>query len=84
MLGNAGAVKKVGSLLKIVHDKYSKDEDAREDALKEVEEAAMGNKELMPFVGKVQEDLNPLNVLGLLQNVIPEVKRTKGGGRERW
>lgn len=73
-----GPVKKCG-LLKIVHEKYrpstTKQLPPQEvrDFQRVVQEAAEGNKELLPFIGKAQENLNPLRVLQLFERIPDEV-----------
>lgn len=63
--------------MKIVHDKYAKDVDLREEIVSTLQDSVEYNKELKPFVNRVQDDLNPLRVLELFQNITKEV-RDKG------
>ncbi len=73
-----GPVKKCG-LLKIVHEKYrpstTKQKPPKEvrDFRSVIQEAAELNKELMPFIAKAQENLNPLRVLQLFERIPDEV-----------
>lgn len=75
-----GPVKKCG-LLKIVHEKYrpstTKQLPPQEvrDFQRVIQEAADGNKDLMPFIAKAQENLNPLRVLQLFERIPDEVCR---------
>lgn len=77
---------KKSGLLKIIHEKY-RPVTARQKASQEVrdfqrmiQEVAEENKELLPFVNKAQETLNPLKVLQLFVRIPDEVR-----GREwRW
>ncbi len=60
--------------MKVVHDKYAKDVDLREEVAHQFDQAVEYNKDLKPFVGRVQDDLNPLRVLWLFQNITSEVR----------
>ena len=69
----SGPVKKAGAALKIVHDKYKSDIDAKEDAIAQLEEATKHNKELLAVAHRVDDALDPIKVLKLLKNMLPEV-----------
>eukprot|EP00897_Mesotaenium_endlicherianum_P003119 jgi/Mesen1/2835/ME000174S02093 len=64
-----GQVKKAGSTLKIIHDKYAKDWELREEKLGQLEEAVAANKELRAHVARVQDDINPIRVLELFEKM---------------
>jgi DNA-directed RNA polymerase III subunit RPC1 len=83
-------VKRAGSALKIVHDKYSKNNallvrsqhaavclrclpcPAQETFMTEFDEAVKHNEALRSNLTKVQEDLNPIRVLGLFERISKE------------
>lgn len=67
-----GAVKRAGSLLKIVHDKYVKNATLMESFLQEFDEAVKHNDALRAHFGKAQEDLNPVRVLSLFEAILKE------------
>lgn len=67
-----GQVKKAGTSLKIVHEKYAKDPDLREQVMAEFRDAAEANKELRTHLPRISDDLNPLRVLELLARMRPE------------
>eukprot|EP00232_Nephroselmis_pyriformis_P008411 CAMPEP_0182876754 /NCGR_PEP_ID=MMETSP0034_2-20130328/14327_1 /TAXON_ID=156128 /ORGANISM="Nephroselmis pyriformis, Strain CCMP717" /LENGTH=1384 /DNA_ID=CAMNT_0025009559 /DNA_START=143 /DNA_END=4294 /DNA_ORIENTATION=- len=69
---NQGVVKKAGSTLKIVHDKYAKNPPLMEAFQKEFDEAVKHNEGLRANLGKVQDDLNPIRVLGLFERILQE------------
>ena len=64
-----GTVKKAAYALKIVHEKYSKNKELMQSFALEFEEALKYNDAIRPCLSKVQDDLNPIKVLGILQNV---------------
>ena len=64
-----GVTKRAGQTLKIVHEKYSKNQSLLEDFMKEFETALKYNEQLRASLPKVQDDLNPIRVLGLLQRI---------------
>ena len=64
-----GVTKRAGQTLKIVHEKYSKNQSLLEDFMKEFEAALKYNEQLRASLPKVQDDLNPIRVLGLLQRI---------------
>eukprot|EP00898_Chlorokybus_atmophyticus_P005611 jgi/Chlat1/6050/Chrsp4S06335 len=67
-----GVVKKAGSTLKIVHDKYAKDRIHMGRFAEDAQEAIEHNSELANHINKVQDDLNPIKVLGLLEGISDE------------
>jgi DNA-directed RNA polymerase III subunit RPC1 len=85
-----GPVKKCG-LLKVLHEKFKPPTSRRQPssetlAFKQsLEEVAEQNKELLPHIGKAQENLNPLRVLNLFKNIpdedIPLVGMSAENGR---
>lgn len=74
-----GTVKKCG-LLKILHEKYPSARGKQKSTMESREfqslltEAAQGNKEMLPHLGKAQEILNPLRVLYLFKCIPDEVR----------
>lgn len=73
-----GPVKKCG-LLKIVHE-FNRPSTTKQlppqqvrDFQRTIQEAADANKELLPFISKAQENLNPLKVLQLFERIPDEV-----------
>ena len=66
-----GVVKRAGQSLKIVHEKYSKNPDLMEAYMGEFEEAVKHNEQLRANLGRVQDDLNPIRVLGILKKISP-------------
>lgn len=68
----AGSVKRAGSLLKIIHDKYSKNPTLLGSFLQEFDEAVKHNEALRAHFGKAQEDLNPIRVLSLFEAILKE------------
>ena len=66
-----GVVKRAGASLKIVHEKYSKNPDLMEQYMGEFEEAVKHNEQLRANLGRVQDDLNPIRVLGILKKISP-------------
>ena len=64
-----GVTKRAGQTLKIVHEKYSKNPALLEEFMKEFETALKYNEQLRASLPKVQDDLNPIRVLGILQRV---------------
>jgi DNA-directed RNA polymerase III subunit RPC1 len=69
-----GVVKKASQTLKIMHDKYAKDISIKEDFQVEFGEASKHNKELKAHLNKVQDDLNPIRILGLFERILDEVR----------
>lgn len=69
-----GVVKKASQTLKIMHDKYAKDISIKEDFQAEFGEASKHNKELKAHLNKVQDDLNPIRILGLFERILDEVR----------
>lgn len=67
-----GVVKKATSSLKIVHEKYSKNEALMQQFMGEFEEAVKTNDALKQNLNKVQDDLNPKRVLELFERIKPE------------
>eukprot|EP00850_Spirogloea_muscicola_P023482 SM000360S13676 [mRNA] locus=s360:20430:29808:- [translate_table: standard] len=67
-----GVVKKAGSTLKIIHDKYQKNYELKERVISQFAEAGTYNKDLQAHVHHVQDDLNPVRVLGLLERMTEE------------
>eukprot|EP00850_Spirogloea_muscicola_P020239 SM000210S06753 [mRNA] locus=s210:232591:242196:- [translate_table: standard] len=67
-----GVVKKAGSTLKIIHDKYQKNYELKERVMSQFAEAGTFNKDLQAHVHHVQDDLNPVRVLGLLERMTEE------------
>lgn len=67
-----GIVKRVGSSLKVLHEKYAKNPDVLEAFVAEFDEAAKHNDALRPNLSKVAEDLNPIRVLGLFERISQE------------
>ncbi|KAJ7520459.1 hypothetical protein O6H91_19G006700 [Diphasiastrum complanatum] len=67
-----GVVKKLGSTLKIIHDKYAKEPVHRDEMIGQFEEALKFNKELKTYINRLQEDLNPIKVLGLFEDMTEE------------
>lgn len=70
---SAGVVKKATQTLKIMHDKYAKDVSIKEDFQEEFQEPAKHNRELKTHLNKVQDDLNPIRILGLFERIPDEV-----------
>lgn len=88
----AGVVKRAGSALKIVHDKYSKNTAllvrtllqavahtmrcltacSQDVFMTEFDEAVKHNEALRSNLTKVQEDLNPIRVLGIFERISKE------------
>mgnify|MGYP001292403833 CR=1 FL=1 len=66
-----GVVKRAGASLKIVHEKYSKNPDLMEQYMGEFEEAVKHNEQLRANLGRVQDDLSPIRVLGILKKISP-------------
>ena len=66
-----GVVKRAGQSLKIVHEKYSKNPDLMEAYMGEFEEAVKHNEQLRANLSRVQDDLNPIRVLGILKKISP-------------
>ena len=66
-----GVVKRAGASLKIVHEKYSKNADLMEQYVGEFEEAVKHNDQLRANLGRIQDDLNPIRVLGILKKIAP-------------
>ena len=64
-------VKRAGQSLKIVHEKYSKNPNLMESYMGEFEEAVKHNEQLRANLGRVQDDLNPIRVLGILKKISP-------------
>ena len=64
-----GSVKRAGQTLKIVHEKYSKNPALLEEFMKEFETALKYNESLRASLPRVQDDLNPIRVLGLMQRI---------------
>jgi len=64
-----GVTKRAGQTLKIVHEKYSKNPKLLEEFMKEFETALKYNEQLRASLPKVQDDLNPIRVLGILQRI---------------
>jgi len=64
-----GAVKRAGQTLKIVHEKYSKNPALLEEFMKEFETALKYNESLRASLPRVQDDLNPIRVLGIMQRI---------------
>lgn len=68
-----GTVKKIGYTLKISHEKYSKaPADIRNEYLLQFDEAAKHNKELKPYLNRIQDDLNPVRVFYLFEKITDE------------
>ncbi|XP_024535104.1 DNA-directed RNA polymerase III subunit 1 [Selaginella moellendorffii] len=67
-----GVVKKLGSTLKIIHDKYAKNYEAFEEMAHKFDDAVKVNKEMKGYMKNIQEDLTPLKVLGLFEKIIGE------------
>ncbi|OZJ06503.1 hypothetical protein BZG36_00634 [Bifiguratus adelaidae] len=68
-----GFVKKVAAL-KIVHEKWRAKKAAsdRQEFLRTFDAAAQAIPDIKPHLSKAQDDLNPLKVLKLFQNITPE------------
>jgi len=64
-----GVTKRAGQTLKIVHEKYSKNPKLLEEFMKEFETALKYNEQLRTSLPRVQDDLNPIRVLGILQRI---------------
>jgi DNA-directed RNA polymerase III subunit RPC1 len=85
-----GPVKKCG-LLKVLHEKHRPPSSRQPPSSESVAlrgallEAAGQNRELLPHIGKAQENLNPLRVLSLFQSIpdedIPLVGMSSENGR---
>ncbi|CAI5461136.1 unnamed protein product [Closterium sp. Yama58-4] len=67
-----GTVKKLTGTLKLSHDKYGKDMDAKDDVVRRMEAAVEANKEIAQHSSKVADDLNPVRVLWLLERMLDE------------
>lgn len=67
-----GTVKKLTSTLRIAHEKYSKAPDVRNDYQSELMEAVKQNKEIKPYLNKIQDDLTPIKVLNLFERMTDE------------
>ncbi|GBG75764.1 hypothetical protein CBR_g21008 [Chara braunii] len=67
-----GVVKKSSGVMKIIHDKYGKDLNLREEYMQEFQDALANNRELKSHLSKVQDDLNPSRVLGLFERMEDE------------
>lgn len=69
----AGSVKKLALPTRMLHDKYSKAFDIREEMLEQLTEAMKFNKELKAHVNRIFDSLNPVRVLSLFERMIREV-----------
>ncbi|CAI5487643.1 unnamed protein product, partial [Closterium sp. Naga37s-1] len=67
-----GSVKKLTGTLKLSHDKYGKDMDAKDDVVRRMEAAVEANKEIAQHSSKVADDLNPVRVLWLMERMLDE------------
>ncbi|CAI5504931.1 unnamed protein product [Closterium sp. Naga37s-1] len=67
-----GTVKKLTGTLKLSHDKYGKDMDAKDDVVRRMEAAVEANKEIAQHSSKVADDLNPVRVLWLMERMLDE------------
>ena len=67
-----GVVKKTQYALKMVHEKYKGNKLLAEAFMYEFEEALKHNEAIRQSLGRVQEDLNPVRVQKILQNISPE------------
>jgi len=67
-----GVVKRAGTTLKIVHEKYAKNPDLLDEFKQEFDEAMKHNDQLKQFLPKVQDDLNPIRVLSLFERITAE------------
>lgn len=71
-----GTVKKLALPTRMLHDKYSKAIDLREEMLDQLTEAMKFNKELKAHVNRIFDSLNPVRVLSLFERMIQEVLKT--------
>ncbi|GJP56565.1 hypothetical protein CLOM_g15621 [Closterium sp. NIES-68] len=69
---NNGTVKKLTGTLKLSHDKYGKDLDAKDEVVRRMEAAVEANKEIAQHAQKVADDLNPVRVLWLFERMLDE------------
>ncbi|CAM6102061.1 unnamed protein product [Calypogeia fissa] len=67
-----GTVKKLALPTRILHDKYSKAIDLREEMLDQLTEAMKFNKELKAHVNRIFDSLNPVRVLSLFERMLTE------------
>jgi DNA-directed RNA polymerase III subunit RPC1 len=70
---SAGTVKKLALPTRMLHDKYSKALDLKEEMLEQLTEAMKFNKELKAHINRIFDSLNPVRVLSLFERMVTEV-----------
>jgi DNA-directed RNA polymerase III subunit RPC1 len=70
-----GVVKKLAQPpIKLIHDKYAKAVDLREEMVSQLEDAMKFKPELKSCLSRVYDNLDPLRVLGLFEAMVAEVR----------
>lgn len=73
----SGVVKKLAQPpIKLIHDKYAKAVDLREEMVSQLEDAMKFKPELKSCLSRVYDNLDPLRVLGLFEAMVAEVRVT--------
>lgn len=74
MVFSLGTVKKMAQPpIKLIHDKYSKALDLKDEMITSLEDAMKGKPELKNCINRVYDNLDPIRVLQLFEAMVEQV-----------